>query len=997
MSEVELIGTERIGQLTGSTDSTTSPDRPRPWPLPVDSQGWPLLQDTGAWGVVGVDLGANTEHSDGRLYFFFGDVATSVDSGNQLNTDLVAWTDDTYVHRHGGHLALGWTFVLPFQPTGVQGQPDWCFCGKCNGLFWNGDSHGFRGVCSKGGAHSAIGNNFVLPFQPTSVQGQSEWRFCGKCAGLFWNGDPNGFKGVCPQGGVHSEADWTFVLPFQPTEVQGQPNWRFCANCAGLFFDGYAQKGLCPGAPGGGFYLHPVLNDRGKFDPFVAQEPIGHTLSNETPNGAFSYNGRIYLFAGIAPQYWRELWEQPRPGDPAAGCYLVSKDRPDLPSNPEAKPVPPIPPNAYHREFLFSPRIGWCPRDQSRDRLESHEILGFKFALPHDLPQDPTLQQNWRLCYKCGAMFWDGDLNNNRCHKGGAHESAPSGANYCLPHSINEDFGNQGSWCVCGKCSALFWNGDSNNKGLCAAGGDHEAPAAAFNLVLPHDFPLETNNQGDWRFCGKCAGMFWDGDHHFKGCCPKDGQRHEGIGLTFVLQHEVNEDNQNQKNWRFCGKCAGLFFDGHPDKGSCPKGGGHEASPGSYNFVLRHDVNEDRRSQQFWRFCGKCAGLFFDGYPDKGSCPKGGGHEASPGSYNFVLGHNPGAENEGDWRFCTKCHGMVKTGQEDIFTWVAPVVVQNADHSELPSSPYPQAVVMFGFGYSGTPGIRLAWMPLKPPAEPTLQDVLYYTGRGSTPWSSEAADAVVLFPHSNDYSHVSAAWLEGPKRWIVLYGTAIDNAGDAGFRRPAMARIGTTLFPVENWTAEIEIFNPLHLGAYGKYMHDPGKDTINPDVPPREPPPLDHPGWAYGVFILNRFTNWDASTRELGIYYLLSTSSPYQVHLMHTRLRLRLPAPPQGTIQALLAARIDFSVSESDLRRWLGDGTTPYPGLANALLEMLGGKRLKQPVYIDVIAWNYEHMTGQATQANHATFDLSRLKAAVVEGYNTRHGTSVTGFEGLIE
>jgi hypothetical protein len=63
---------------------------------------------------------------------------------------------------------------------------------------------------------------------------------------------------------------------------------------------------------------------------------------------------------------------------------------------------------------------------------------------------------------------------------------------------------------------------------------------------------------------------------------------------------------------------------------------------------------------------------------------------------------------------------------------------------------------------------------------------------------------------------------------------------------------------------------------------------------------------------------------------------------------------------------------------------------------MLDGKRLKQPVYLDVIAWNYEHMPGQVSQANH-TFDLSRLKAAVVDGYNTRHGTNMSEFEEVIE
>src|SRR5262249_48841315 len=173
MPHVELLGTERIGQLTGSTDTTTSPDRPRPWPLLVDYQGWPLLQDTGKWGVVGVDLGANTEHSDGRLYFFFGDVAVELDknkpaySGNPPNSDLVAWTDDTKVIRHGGHLAQGWNFILPNDHQGATaetGQPDWRFCGKCHGLFWapNGDPAGT--VCPKDGSpHLPLGWNFILP------------------------------------------------------------------------------------------------------------------------------------------------------------------------------------------------------------------------------------------------------------------------------------------------------------------------------------------------------------------------------------------------------------------------------------------------------------------------------------------------------------------------------------------------------------------------------------------------------------------------------------------------------------------------------------------------------------------------------------------------------------------------------------------------------------------------------------------------------------------
>jgi hypothetical protein len=42
----------------------------------------------------------------------------------------------------------------------------------------------------------------------------------------------------------------------------------------------------------------------------------------------------------------------------------------------------------------------------------------------------------------------------------------------------------------------------------------------------------------------------------------------------------------------------------------------------------------------------------------------------------------------------------------------------------------------------------------------------------------------------------------------------------------------------------------------------------------------------YGAFILNRFTKWDPSARELTLAYLMSTFNPYQVQVMQTRLRL---------------------------------------------------------------------------------------------------------------
>jgi hypothetical protein len=265
----------------------------------------------------------------------------------------------------------------------------------------------------------------------------------------------------------------------------------------------------------------------------------------------------------------------------------------------------------------------------------------------------------------------------------------------------------------------------------------------------------------------------------------------------------------------------------------------------------------------------------------------------------------------------------------------------------------------------------------------------------------------MVFPHpSNFYTSLSLAWLDGPKCWILLYS---DNNPDSKVGQdqerlgPVMARISTQLW---DWSEPIKIFDPICENAYGagKYMHFPGQDTIHRDVPPL--PPFepgsttsreDRPGCAYGAFILNRFTTWDEATRVLETYYLLSTGRPYQVQLMHTQLRfLDEPSAPSDTLFALGTAGIDFSVPEADLRQWLSSNFTSYPALAEALLNLLEGKRLRQPVYLDVIVWNYEHAPGASSPRDVAEVDLSRLKAAVVEGYNTRYGEAATDFERLV-
>ncbi len=520
MESVEVRGTRRIGQLTGSKSASN----PR-WENSVDPVGAPLLNDTGQWGVMGVDLGANTEHSDGRLYFFFGDVAVEWDnrapgySGRPeylKESDLVAWTDDSEVYEHGGHLEAGLNFFLPNDEQGAGeaiGQPDWRFCIRCGGLFWAPDGSTAATVCPKGGEHRWLGKRFFLPNKQqgaTDATGQPNWRFCANCHGLFWAPNDDQPAGACPSGGQHVPVGWNFCLPNDQqgaTDATGQRDWRFCVNCNGLFWAGSAFKGLCPGAIGGGFHLHAVVRNegkyKGKFAPLNAQDPIGFTSRFETPSGAFSYNGRVYVFVNISEKKYSD---RDRFGDPAYGLYLVSNGNPDfggsMIADAEADDDHFTP--MYQKEFLFSPRMGCCPKDANRAAFESHTITGLKFDLQQAALGTPAGLNTWCFCKKCEAIFWN-DGSGGVCWKSGVHEAADSPAYAFSPGTV-DDPTHQSRWRRCRDCAMLFWDGDETIKGLCPMAGNHVG--ADESLLIPHILREEDpHNNGHWRFCVKCHGM----------------------------------------------------------------------------------------------------------------------------------------------------------------------------------------------------------------------------------------------------------------------------------------------------------------------------------------------------------------------------------------------------------------------------------------------------------------------------------------------------------
>src|SRR5689334_9092940 len=71
---------------------------------------------------------------------------------------------------------------------GLADQEFWRFCGKCNGMFFSGENGTYyrqNQRCPAGGPHYPMGFNFVLPYNvPATSTAQPDWRFCGKCNGM---------------------------------------------------------------------------------------------------------------------------------------------------------------------------------------------------------------------------------------------------------------------------------------------------------------------------------------------------------------------------------------------------------------------------------------------------------------------------------------------------------------------------------------------------------------------------------------------------------------------------------------------------------------------------------------------------------------------------------------------------------------------------------------------------------------------------------------------
>lgn len=100
----------------------------------------------------------------------------------------------------------------------------------------------------------------------------------------------------------------------------------------------------------------------------------------------------------------------------------------------------------------------------------------------------PGWQDNWRICKKCGTLFYYGSPTNGSCFKGGAHDYVSTNGYSLKMRSASADtvmqpcYWNMWRWCK--KCESLFTANSGNGKaGSCPAGGSHDASKSNYYSI----------------------------------------------------------------------------------------------------------------------------------------------------------------------------------------------------------------------------------------------------------------------------------------------------------------------------------------------------------------------------------------------------------------------------------------------------------------------------------------------------------------------------------
>jgi hypothetical protein len=474
----------------------------------------------------------------------------------------------------GTHEALGYNFTLRFD--GVDTQSDlsgWHYCVKCRGLLFT-EFDSMPDECPGGHAHQPAGWRFILRHGVPQIAGtQNDWVYCGKCRGLFYNGyQPN--TSVCPAtGGPHPPGQWlNFQLPFRIPYGGMRAEWRGCRKCSSLFFNGELAKGRC--ASGGGHEAAGYEFTLLEGGPDLRADGPGLCAPNLICCGWLDpANPNVALDVSEPLRH--------RPGE--TRCHI-----PALTGAPSSgwggPPVVAFADGLHQQRLMLEYRIPRWPWDAGINETRGSQIGKLGSIVAHLTGGGDAARQALNIGAfpaEDHANFFLGQVNVHVTVEG--VDERRWLAHLHLRSVPFEPYLGQPNWRFCGQCFLLFFDGYPA-KGTCRAlpaKGEHRA--IGLNFVLPHDSPPTETRQGQWNFCAKCHGMVFTGTQLVDKACPAGGT-HVPVGFNFVLPHDI--DGPGQHDWRACTKCQSLFFHGFdPKNGVCLEGGHNFAG---FDFVLPH-------------------------------------------------------------------------------------------------------------------------------------------------------------------------------------------------------------------------------------------------------------------------------------------------------------------------------------------------------------------------------------------------------------------------
>ena len=140
-------------------------------------------------------------------------------------------------------------------------------------------------------------------------------------------------------------------------------------------------------------------------------------------------------------------------------------------------------------------------------------------------------------------------------------------------------------------------------------------------------------------------------------------------------------------------------------------------------------------------------------------------------------------------------------------------------------------------------------------------------------------------------------------------------------------------------------------------------------------------------------SRFDQVGRPKDMHEALADAAKLYDEMLRLNTDVNGPILAPSVIQGLATMGVDFSVPQGELLQWLSNPLfTPYPAISQALLLMK--RKLKAPVFLDVIAFNYERSQNSPRTAGKVK--TRALKAAILRGYNRRYGTNESDFEKIL-